>query len=80
MHGYNPLSDGRSYFWSISKGRQVVKFADTEQELKDEEGQYYESFIIDKGVVEKEKYTLVIANSQCFEGDRACIFDNAKRR
>ncbi len=41
-----PLDDAREYFWKLDgEGPGTVKFADTEEELESESGQYYENVI-----------------------------------
>jgi len=83
-----PLDDGHKYFWRIREdgsGGGTVCFADTEQELKDENGQYYESEIytqrfLPKWIYRADDFTMVCVDTHTDGNKFLQVFDNAKER
>lgn len=78
-----PISDEREYYWYVSNGD--VCYADTEQELKDQDGNYYENPIykqrfLDKWVYRADDYTMICVDTQTDGNKFLSIFDNAKER
>jgi len=81
-----PLDDAREYFWSLDGlGPGTVKFADTEDELKDESGNYYEDEIytqrhLPQWVYRGEHFTMVVVDTNTDGNQFLRIFDNDKER
>ena len=82
-----PIDDARKYYWNIDGGddRGVVCFADTEQELKDKDGQYYENEIytqrhLPKWVYRADDYTMICVDTHTDGNKFLQIFDNSKDR
>jgi hypothetical protein len=81
-----PLEDAREYFWKLDgEGPGTVKFADTEEELANEEGQYYEHEIytqrhLPKWVYRGAEYTLVVVDTHTDGNQVLQVFSNAKER
>lgn len=78
-----PIDDGRKYYWSLNEGRGIVGFADTEEELKNECGNYFENEIYTQRSLEKYVYRVqdftMICVDTCTDGNKFLqIFDNSK--
>ncbi len=79
-----PLDDAREYFW-YEDGSQV-RFADSEEELFDEdEGNYYEHEIytqrhLPKWVYRTDDYTMICVDTNADGNHFLQIFDNTKER
>lgn len=81
-----PFDDSTMYYWRLdgeSPGN--VCFADSEQELTDETGNYYENAIytqrhLPKWVYRGEDYTMVVVDTQTDGNEWLQILDNAKER
>lgn len=82
-----PIDDGREYFWRLREEGLggTVCFAYTEKELKDEDGQYYESEIytqrhLPKWIYRADGFTMVCVYTHT-DGNRFLqVFDNDKER
>ncbi len=81
-----PLDDAREYSWRlVGEGPGEVRFADTEQELADETGNYYVNEIytqrhLPKWVYRTADYTMVCVDT-CTDGNQFLqVFDNTKER
>lgn len=79
-----PLDDERESFWDVVDD-DTVCFADTEEELKDQEGNYYECEIytqrhLGKWVYEGAEYTMILIDTHTDRNQFLSIFDNSKRR
>ena len=81
-----PLDDARAYFWKLEgEGPGTVKFADTEEELANEEGQYYENEIftqrhLSKWVYRGADFTLVAVDTHTDGNKFLQVFANANER
>lgn len=81
-----PLFDARAYFWRLDgEGPGEVHHAETEEELKNEEGNYYVSEIYTQRHLPKWVYRAADHTMICTYGDSDAnvllqIFDNAKER
>ena len=79
-----PLDDSTEYFWSLDgDGPGTVRFAETEQELSEEEGNYYEDEIytqrhLPKWVYRGAEYTMVCVDTHMDGNVLLRIFDNSK--
>lgn len=80
-----PLEDTREYYWIIDEDeREFIRYAETLEQLKDEEaGQYYEDEIytqrfLPKWVYRGEKYTLVCSNPGVDGNKFLRVLDNDK--
>lgn len=83
-----PLDDGTGYFWYLEdpngEGGSVC-FADTEEELESQDGNYYTNEIhtqrhLPKWVYRGEEYTMVCVDTHTDGNKFLQIFDNAKER
>lgn len=78
-----PLNDERTSFWSVNQ-RGYVRHADSEKELKEQTGNYYEAEVVNnsnnKGVYRGKRYTLVIINTNTDGNVFATVFDNLLER
>lgn len=80
------LDDARSYYWRLDgEGPGTVKFADTEEELENEAGQYYENEIytqrnLPKWVYRAADYTMVCVDTHTDGNQLLRVFDNAMER
>jgi hypothetical protein len=78
-----PIDDARKYAWKLEgEGPGTVKFADTEEELRAEEGHYYADEIytqrhLPKWVYRGEEYTMVVVDTHVDGNKFLKIFDNA---
>ena len=81
-----PLDDGREYFWQICGGDEGrLCYAKTEEELKTQLGDYYESRIytqrfLPKWVYRAEEYTMVSIDTQTDGNKFLIVLDNTKER
>lgn len=81
-----PLSDSRDYFWRLEgEGPGTVHFADTEEELETEDGNYYTNEIytqwnLKKWVYRGDGFTMVCVDTQTDGNMFLQVFDNAKER
>jgi len=81
-----PLEDSREYCWAINGDdeRGAVIFADSEEQLRDEEaGDYYANEIytqrfLSKYVYRTEEYTMICVDTHCDGNKFLQIFDNEK--
>ena len=80
------LDDAREYFWKLDgEGPGTVKFADTEEELENEEGQYYENEIytnrhLPKWVYRGADFTMVVVDTYTDGNQLLQVFTNANER
>lgn len=81
-----PLDDSRQYFWRLDgEGPGNVCFADTEHELLDEDGNYYENEIYTQGhlnewVYRGNGYTMICVDTRTDGNLFLQVFDNSKER
>ena len=82
-----PLADGRNYYWYLTgEGRgDRVCYADTEEELAGQTGNYYEEDIfaqchLEKWVYRQPDYTMVVTDPNTDGNHFLTVFDNAKER
>ena len=78
-----PIDDARQYFWKVDN--QEVCFADTEQELESQDGNYYVNEIytqrfLPKWVYRAAGYTMICVDTHTDGNKFLQIFDNAKER
>ena len=80
------LDDAREYFWKLDgEGPGTVKFADTEEELSNEEGQYYENEIytqrhLPKWVYRGADFTMIAVDTHMDGNKFLQVFANANER
>lgn len=78
-----PVDDATSYYWSLEgEGPGEVHFADTLEELQNEEGNYYVNEIytqrhLSKWVYRGEDYTMVVVDTHTDGNKFLQIFSNA---
>lgn len=81
-----PLDDAREFFWKLDgEGPGVVKHAFTEEELADEDGDYYENDIytqrhLPKWVYRGAEFTLIVVDTNTDGNKLLQIFANANER
>lgn len=81
-----PLDDCREYFWRLTgDGPGSVQYADTEEELQSESGNYYEDSIYTQRFLEKYVYrgdgfTMVCCDPAVDGNKFLRVFDNMKER
>lgn len=81
-----PLDDARKYFWRLEgEGPGEVHFADSEQELTEQSGNYYVNEIytqrfLPKWVYRGDGYTMVAVDTHTDGNKLLQVFDNAKER
>jgi len=82
-----PLDDARNYYWFVNGSEHggEVCYAETEEELKTESGQYYVNEIytqrfLPKWVYRSKDYTMVCVDTQTDGNKFLQIFDNTKER
>lgn len=81
-----PIDDARQYFWRLEgEGPGTVCFADSEKELAEGSGNYYEYEVytqrfLPKWVYRTADYTLVCVNTNVDGNKFLQVFDNAKER
>lgn len=81
-----PLDDARRYYWRLDgEGPGNVCFADSEEELTTESGNYYEDAIytqrsLPKWVYRAADYTLVVVDTNTDGNQLLKVFDNALER
>ncbi len=81
-----PLDDAREFFWFVdSTEKRVVGYADTEEDLKSRENNYYEDEIytqrhLPKWVYRGEELTMVCCDPHVDGNKFLRVFDNSKER
>jgi len=83
-----PLDDCREYFWKLdqdSYGQGTVGYADSEEELRDQDGNYYEDEIytqrhLPKWVYRGAEYTMICCDPHVDGNTFLRIFNNALER
>lgn len=81
-----PIDDAREFYWRLeSEISGSVEFADTEEELKAEDGNYYANEIytqrhLDKWVYRGAEYTMILVDTDTDGNQFLQIFDNSKER
>ncbi len=81
-----PLEDSREYFWNLDgEGPGIVRFADSEDELASEDGNYYENEIytqqhLSKWVYRGADYTMVVVDTHTDGNKFLQVFTNANER
>jgi hypothetical protein len=81
-----PLDDARKYYWRLNgEGPGEVQFANSEQELADQDGNYYVNEIytqrfLPKWVYRGDGYTMVCVDTRTDGNKFLQVFDNAKER
>lgn len=81
-----PIDDAREYFWRIEGGDTgTVCFAETEKELSEKDGQYYENEIytqrhLPKWVYRGAEYTLIVVDTHTDGNKFLKIFSNSLER
>lgn len=78
-----PLDDGRDYYWYVTDYE--VHFADTEEELKEQGGNYYANEIytqrfLPRWVYRGEDFTMICVDTHTDGNKFLQIFDNNKER
>lgn len=78
-----PIDDCRKYFWKLDGS--TIKFADSEQELDSESGNYFEVYVYEqhsykKHVYESPEYTMIFVDTQTNGQKYFAIWENAKKR
>lgn len=79
-----PINDARDYYWHLEgEGPGTVHFADTEEELREQEGNYYNDEIytqrfLPKWVYRGQDYTMIAVDTQTDGNKFLSIFDNTK--
>lgn len=79
-----PIDDSRKYYWTLNgEGPGEVCFADTEQELINQTGNYYINEIytqrfLPKWVYRGEEYTMICVDTRTDGNKFLQIFDNKK--
>ena len=79
-----PIEDSRKYFWRLD-GQEVVEFADTEEELRNQTDNYFSNEIwhhrhLDKAVYAGPECTAVVVDTHTDGNSFLQVFDNSKRR
>lgn len=81
-----PLDDARHYFWKLDgEGPGTVMFANTEEELESETGNYYEHEIytqrhLPKWVYRGAEFTMIVVDTHCDGNKFLQVFTNANER
>jgi hypothetical protein len=81
-----PIEDRREYFWRLNgEGPGTVGYAKTEQELADQDGDYYEDEIytqrhLPRWVYRGAEFSMVCVDTHTDGNKFLAIFDNAKER
>jgi hypothetical protein len=80
-----PIDDARAYFWTLEgEGPGVVRFAETEEELNDGEGNYeneiYTQRHLEKWVYRGAEFTMIVVDTHTDGNQFLQIFDNSKYR
>jgi len=79
-----PLDDARNYYWKLD-GEDNVCFADSEEELSSESGNYYENEIyhqrhLPKWVYRADDYTMIVVDTHTDGNQLLQVFNNANER
>lgn len=82
--GYCPIDDCTAYYWTLVDDT-TVYYADTEQELEDQEGNYYSAEVYtqrfyDKYVYRGQDLTMIFLNPGVDGMRYFSLFDNSKER
>lgn len=81
-----PINDARNYYWYlVGNGPGEVHFADSEDELDNQEGNYYVGSIytqrhLPKWVYRGKDFTLIVVDTHCDGNQFLQIFSNALER
>jgi hypothetical protein len=80
-----PIDDSRKYFWRLDAEEGRVEFADTEEELESQSGNYYENEIFTYGHLPKwvyrgKDYTMVVVDTHTDGNKFLQIFSNCNER
>lgn len=80
-----PLDDSTEYFWFINETTGQIGFALDENDLKNQDGNYYENTIytqrfLKKWVYRGKDFTMVCADTHCDGNKFLQVFDNKKER
>ncbi len=81
-----PINDTREFFWRLDgEGPGNVRFAETEEQLDDEDGDYYENEIytqrhLPKWVYRGEEFTMICVDTHTDGNQFLQIFANSKER
>lgn len=81
-----PIDDARGYFWYLlGEGPGEVRFASTEEELENQEGNYYVNEIytqrfLPKWVYRGAEYTMVVVDTRTDGNKFLQVFSNSKER
>lgn len=81
-----PLDDAREYFWMLSESEGLVRFAETEEMLFNEEkNDYYKNEIytqrfLPRWVYRATDYTMIYVDTHTDGNKFLQIFDNSKER
>lgn len=80
-----PIDDSRKYFWRLNVGETEVEFADTEEELESQSGNYYENEIftychLPRWVYRGKDYTMVVVDTRTDGNQFLQIFSNCNER
>lgn len=81
-----PLDDAREYFWRLDgEGPGYVRYAETEAQLDDADGNYYENDIytqryLSKWVYRGPEFTMICVDTHTDGNQFLQIFDNSKER
>lgn len=81
-----PLDDSRKYFWRLDgEGPGMIHFADSEEELTEESGNYYIDVIytqrhLKKWVYRGDGFTMICCDPQSDGNKFLRVFDNSKQR
>jgi|ERR1041385_1047199 hypothetical protein len=81
-----PIDDRREYYWHLEgEGPGTVGFADTEEELQSQEGNYYQDDIytqrhLTRWVYRGEEFTMVCCDPHTDGNTFLAIFSNARER
>lgn len=79
-----PMDDSRQYYWYLSDDNQV-HFADTEKELKNQDGNYYINEVyrqrfLPKWIYEADEYTMICVDTHTDGNKFLQIFSNSLKR
>ena len=83
-----PIDDSRECYWRLlldARGGGEVRFADTEEELENEDDNYceneiYKCHFLPKWVYRGDEYTMVVVDTRTDGNKFLQIFDNSKER
>jgi len=81
-----PLNDCRAYYWYVDgEGPGTVHYADSEQDLLDQDGDYYVNDIytqrfLKKWVYRGKDFTMICVDTHIDGNKFLSVFDNSKER